>query len=127
MTALKDIEKAELFKLLKDSSVLVVEGKNLSHLEMGTIDFTGKTFKDCDLTDTKFGDCVGLPTLENCTVNKEKATDVMVIKSKDGNLTIFSMIRGSNPYYVINGKEYGSNSAETAMVSQARRLASVVK
>ena len=69
MTALKDIEKAELFKLLKDLSIPVIESKNLSHLELGTIDFTGKTFKDCDLTDTKFGVCVCIPTLDNCTLN----------------------------------------------------------
>lgn len=126
MTALKNIEKDELTKLLKDSTVLVVEGQNLSHLNLGNIDFAGRTFKECDISDTNFGNCVGLPTIEDCLSHGEKATDVTVVKSKNGAITIFSMIRGSNPFYMINGKEYPPLSAESAMVGQVRRLASVI-
>lgn len=127
MTALKDIEKAELSEMLKDPEVLIIEGKNLSHLNLGSIDFSGKTFKECNISDTNFGNCAGLPVFENCTSNNEKATDVIVLKSKSGALTIFSMIRGDNPYYVINGKEYKPLAPESAMVSQVRRLVSMIK
>lgn len=127
MTALKNIEKAELTKLLKDPEVLLIEGQDLSHLNLGNINFSGKTFKDCDISHTNFGCCEELPTLDNCKSDNEKATDVMVLKAKNVTLTILSMIRGNNPYYVINGKEYVPLAPESAMVAQARRLASVIK
>ena len=127
MTANDNIKKDELTKMLKDSSILVIEGQNLSHLNLGTIDFTGRTFKDCNISDANFGGCLGLPKIENCIVDSEKCSDVVVVKSKAGNLTIFSMIRGNNPYYVINGKEYAPLSIESSMVAHVRRLASMIK
>lgn len=126
-TANDNIKKDELVKKLKDPGNLLIEGENLSHLNLGNMDLSGKTFKQCDISDTNFGNCVGLPTIEECSSHKEKATDVTVVKSKNGALTIFSMIRGSKPFYMINGKEYPALSAESAMVSQVRRLASVIK
>lgn len=127
MTALQNIQREELTKTLKDPEILIIENENLSHLNLGNMDLSGKTFKDCDITDTNFGDCAGLPTLQSCKVSGEKTTDVLVIKSKTGNMTIFSMIRGNMPYYMVNGTEYNPTSKESTMVAQVRILASKIK
>ncbi len=122
MSASKDIQKAELSKLLKDTSVEVIEGKDLSYMNLEVIDFTGRTLKNCDISNTGFDSCPGLPNLEDCKSGGEKATDIMIIKSKTGNITVLSMIRGNQPYYLLNGKECGPSSVESAMITQARKL-----
>jgi len=116
------IEKAELWKKLKDKDVKEIEGQDLTSLNFEGLDLSGKIFKNCDVTKTDFSKCIGLPTLEDCKINKEKVTSIMVIKTDTGNKIIYSMMRGSKPFYAVGEKEVLELSREREAIDAVRRF-----